>query len=191
MQIKACLTLKLWNHCSVISQANVESICSLSFKVMIFLIKPCNNNDLNWVTDKVTNINFFPICLCFRCLDRHSLLIWPSMTTSFPNIQTSPVLSSLVFTGYNKPILGHVTHSIQPILDEKELPPKKAGTSKAHPTSPLKHSSTGPFSPTGHHHHHHHHKHHKHHRHHHHHKSQAVVSPNDESKSSVYVYPEV
>lgn len=134
----------------------------------------------------ILNITSFPLP---RRLGRQSLLLWPSLNTSFPNIETSPVLSSIVFTSYNKSILAHITHRIQPILDEKDLSPRKAGPSRPHPTSPLKHSSSGPFSPPGHHHHHkHHHKHHHHHHHRHHHK--GGHSPSGDQKGSVYAYPE-
>lgn len=119
------------------------------------------------------------------------LLLWPDSTTAFPNVQSSSILQSLVFTGYTKRVSSHLTHNIQPILDDedhkplrgknKELakgtrprrmsasavsptsPTKKKEShrkgSHSHtvisptgklPTSPLKHSPTGPFSPTKH-----------------------------------------
>ena len=119
------------------------------------------------------------------------LLLWPDSTTSFPNVQSSSILQSLVFTGYTKRVSSHLTHNIQPILDDEDHKPLR-GKNKEHtkgtrtrrtsasavsptsptkkkeshrkgshshtvisptgklPTSPLKHSPTGPFSPTKH-----------------------------------------
>ena len=127
-----------------------------------------------------------------RCLGRQGFLLWPDSSTSYPNIQSSSVLPSLVFTGYTTRVLSHLTHNVQPILDDDDHKPlrgktkeqvratrtRRTSSSAVSPTSPtkkreshrkgnhphhtvisptgklppspLKHSPTGPFSPTRH-----------------------------------------
>ena len=125
-------------------------------------------------------------------MGRQGLILWPDSSTSFPSIQSSSVLPSLVFTGYTKRVLSHLTHNVQPILDDddhkplrhktkeqarggrtrrisssgmpptsptKRKDPRQRGNHPHHtvisptgklPPTPLKHSPTGPFSPTKH-----------------------------------------
>ncbi|XP_048586303.1 chromatin-remodeling ATPase INO80 isoform X2 [Nematostella vectensis] len=134
-----------------------------------------------------------------RLLGKDDLILWPSWPTSFSSVHSSTTLSGLVFTGYTRPFLSHVTEHIRPIVTEEERqltkrkPPVASPLSPTNrniphhkpvtPTSPLKHSTSGPFSPPRHHghggleaiqtskhqqdqhHHHHHHHHHRHHKH--------------------------
>ena len=82
--------------------------------------------------------------------------MWPDYVTAFPNIQSSPILSSLVFTGYTRSTVSHTTHLLTPIVVEDEG--KSSGKKRTSTGSAL-------TSPSKQHHHHHHHKH-RHHKHH-------------------------
>lgn len=85
------------------------------------------------------------------CLGRHGLLLWPDSSTSFPSIRSSSILPSLVFTGYTKRVSSHLTHNVQPILDDDDHKPLRGKTkeqSKGTRTRRTSSSGGTPTSPT-------------------------------------------
>ena len=84
-----------------------------------------------------------------KCLGRHGLIIWPDSTTSYPSIQSSSIFPSLVFTGYTKRISSHLTHNVQPILDDSDHKPLRV-KAKEHSkgTTTRRTSSSAAVSPT-------------------------------------------
>lgn len=91
------------------------------------------------------------VVFCGRCLGRQDLILWPDSSTSFPSIQSSSILPSLVFTGYTMRMASHLTHNVQPILDDddhKPLRSKGKETSRGTRTRRISSSGVSPTSPT-------------------------------------------
>ena len=86
---------------------------------------------------------------CCRCLGRQDLILWPDSSTSFPSIQSSSVLPSLVFTGYTTRVSSHLTHNVQPILDDDDRNPVRSkGKDASRGTRTRRISSSSAVSPT-------------------------------------------
>ena len=87
---------------------------------------------------------------CFRCefLHKESFLLEPVQTTYYTNINSSPVLKDLVFTGYNSKISSHVNHVLhympetiahrQTRLKQLQLSHIRKNFTKSPPHSPTK-----------------------------------------------------
>ena len=135
------------------------------------------------------SVSFFNF-LSSRYLDCHGLVLFPDFTLSFPCVQSSPLLSSLVFAGYTKNVVSHLSHAVRPILSEEDGKParhKSSTKSKEVPPRRISGSTAAAISPTKPHRRHSHHHHH----HHHHHQSRrpstgALTSPLKHSSSGAF-----
>lgn len=81
-------------------------------------------------------------------MGRQDLILWPDSSISYPSIQSSSILAALVFTGHTMRVSSHLTHHVQPILDDDDHKPLRGKTKEASRGTRTRRTSGSAVSPT-------------------------------------------